>query len=144
MHVCWSYKCVGRTGVLVIHACWPYRCVSHTGVLVIQLCQPCMCVGHTNVLVIQVCWLFRCVDHTGVFAIQENVEASRNVWCVQGVIIQGVIVQGVLMWSSFTNWLTSCYAGSENLQLIFEYAEWVIQQNPEDGLKVLNHALFPG
>ncbi|KAI0225860.1 Vam6/Vps39-like protein [Lamellibrachia satsuma] len=26
--------------------------------------------------------------------------------------------------------------GSENLQLIFEYAEWVIQQNPEDGLKI--------
>lgn len=34
---------------------------------------------------------------------------------------------------------TYIFSGADHLKLIFEYAEWVLKEHPEDGLKVETH-----
>jgi hypothetical protein len=48
MLVCWSFWCVGHSGVLVILVCWSFWCVGHFGVLVILVCWSFWCVGRAG------------------------------------------------------------------------------------------------
>ena len=40
------------------------------------------------------------------------------------------------MLSSLWIWIFVIFSGADHLKLIFDYAEWVLKEHPEDGLKV--------
>ena len=59
--------------------------------------------------------------------------------CVETDVHQHAFVRAVLVCEVVVSHSLVCVCftpGEEHLDLIFEYAEWVLQKHPEDGLKV--------
>lgn len=62
-----------------------------------------------------------------------------NFTCVETDVHQHAFVMAVLVCEVVVSHSLVCVCftpGEEHLDLIFEYAEWVLQKHPEDGLKV--------